>query len=167
MTQPNKTVFQPKIIFSTLATWAVEYVVVGGYAALLHHVGIMTSDVDITPSLESKNLNRLASALGELQATIREQQGSPGQIVLPEDAQLLATCDIWNLHTRAGDLDVLLRPNGKTFDDLRPTASVVTVPGENYQLAVISIEDWVEAKQATGRAKDFEQLERFRELTSD
>ena len=49
----------------------VQFVVIGGMAARLHHTGHATVDVDICPSTEDANLDRLAAALVDLGARLR------------------------------------------------------------------------------------------------
>jgi hypothetical protein len=52
-----------------LARHQVQCVVIGGYAAVLAGVDIVTRDIDITPAVEPANLQRLADALTELLLT--------------------------------------------------------------------------------------------------
>ena len=58
-------------LLDVLERQQVQYVVVGGYAAELHGSVRRTVDVDVVPRTTADNLERLASALRELQATIR------------------------------------------------------------------------------------------------
>ncbi len=56
----------------------VEYLIIGGFAVELHDVAVPpTRDVDVTPSVDVKNLERLATALAELDARFRVLDGPP------------------------------------------------------------------------------------------
>lgn len=48
----------------------VRFVIIGGMAARLHHTGHVTVDVDICPSTDDANLDRLAAPLVELGARL-------------------------------------------------------------------------------------------------
>ena len=66
-------------LLEVLERHRVQYVVVGGYAAELHGSVRRTVDVDVVPRTTADNLERLASALRELQATIRTGDLPGGQ----------------------------------------------------------------------------------------
>ena len=102
-----------------LARHRCECVVIGGYAAVLAGIAVVTRDIDITPATDQANLERLADALDELHAAIRVRPGEP-PVPLPADARLLARTEILNLTTDAGDLDITTRPDGTGgYNDLK------------------------------------------------
>ena len=72
---PDNTPFDPQRILEVLARHQVQCVVIGGYAAVLAGIDIVTRDIDITPAVEPDNLQRLAHALSELHAAIRVRAG--------------------------------------------------------------------------------------------
>jgi hypothetical protein len=57
----------------------VRFVVIGGMAARLHDTAHATIDIDICPSTEDANLNRLAGALRDLGARLRVE-GDPAGV---------------------------------------------------------------------------------------
>jgi hypothetical protein len=57
-------------IFAALDVHEVEYVVIGGIAVQVHGHVRMTNDIDLIPSPTPQNLERLASALEELEARV-------------------------------------------------------------------------------------------------
>ena len=61
----------PERLFAVLAAHKVEYVLIGGLAAVLHGSALVTNDADICPRRTPTNLKRLAAALKELDARIR------------------------------------------------------------------------------------------------
>ncbi|HLF44750.1 MAG TPA: hypothetical protein VJA46_14660, partial [Acidimicrobiia bacterium] len=72
--------FDPVAALRVLVEHQVEFLLVGGVAARLRGAPMLTQDVDITPSTDRDNLERLAAALKELDARLRtatEPDGVP------------------------------------------------------------------------------------------
>jgi len=158
---PDNTPFDPQRILEVLARHQVQCVVIGGYAAVLAGIDIVTRDIDITPAVEPDNLQRLADALSELHAAIRVRAGEP-PVPLPADPRLLARGEIWNLATDAGDLDITTRPDGTNgYEDLKDGAYRQPLPG-GLHIPIASLQDIIRSKTAAGRAKDLAALPQLR-----
>ena len=101
----NPAPFDPELLFTTLARHRVKYVLIGALAARLQGFPRMTADADITPARDRENVERLAAALGELDARVYTDTVPEG---LPFDcsAAMLERGELWNLVTSAGRLDV-------------------------------------------------------------
>jgi hypothetical protein len=160
--------FEPEAILAALERHRVRYVLIGGIAAVTRGARLLTEDVDITPASDVDNLERLADALRELEAQIRIDAPQPLVVPLPFDPRLLATNEIWNLATKHGKLDVVLRPGGfeRGFEELRSGATRERI-GEDLRIYVASVDQLIRSKEAAGRAKDREavaELRRVREL---
>jgi hypothetical protein len=145
--------FQPDRILEVLVRHRVEFVLIGGMAAAARGSPHMTWDVDVCPKTERENLERLAGALVELDARIRAiELDEP----LPFDrsAEFLARCQILNLATSYGDLDLSCVPSGTAgFNDLRTGAEDLDL-SEELVVCVASLADIVRSKEAAGREKD-------------
>ena len=63
--------FEPREILAVLDRHGVTYVLIGGYAALVHGSTLPTTDIDITPRRDRENLAKLVAALDELDARVR------------------------------------------------------------------------------------------------
>ena len=61
----------PLPICGVLIDHGVQFVIIGGVAARLHHTGHATVDVDICPSTDDADLASLASAPADLGARLR------------------------------------------------------------------------------------------------
>lgn len=145
-------IFDPEAILATLERHDVRYVLIGGLAATLHGSPHVTTDVDITPSTDAKNLARLADALDDLDARLRVEN-EPGGVAFEHSAEALAGAIIWNLVTRCGDLDLTLVPAGTSgFDDLKRDAIEIRI--REIHVVVASLADVIRSKEAAGREKD-------------
>jgi hypothetical protein len=160
--------FQPEQIFLTLADHDVEYVVVGMLAATLHGSPLRTGDADICPSTNAANLERLASALTEMDPRVRglvDPLDPAGEAPFPCDAARLAKeRGSLLLSTRYGDLDIVFRPDGTAgYEDL--VLNVVRYDlGNGLLVPVASLEDVIRSKTAAGRPKDLYALPTLRAL---
>jgi hypothetical protein len=92
-------------IVEVLDRHGVEYVIVGGVGARLHGASRMTYDLDLCPGWEPANLDRLAAALRELGARLRDLP--PDVEFPPITRKTLHEMMIGTSRTSAGDLDIL------------------------------------------------------------
>lgn len=135
-------------ILATLKRAEVEFIVVGGAAAVLQGVPITTRDIDIVHRRTEQNARRLAAALETLGATYRHDprglRPSVGHLIGP--GQQLT-------ETRHGPLDCLgTIEDSTTYEDLLPHADVLEVEG--MQIRVLSLERLIEVKKKLDRPKD-------------
>lgn len=145
-------------LLRTLGHHRVDYIVVGGVAALLEGAPILTFDLDVLIATEPENLDRLLAALRELGARYRDPAG---RHLVPDRAKL----EEFRLHlllTDLGALDLLRTiGRGATYRDLLPR----TVPyrlGE-VEVRVLALEAVIESKEQAGRGKDLAALPTLRQ----
>ncbi len=153
-------------MIAVLNNHRVAFIVIGGYAALLHGAPTVTIDLDITPSPSPENLDRLADALREMGAQLRVS-GVEEPLEIPLDRRTFEQFPTFlNLRTRHGDLDISLHPaapNGKTFDydTLARSAVRISLP---EPVALASLDDIISSKRAAARPKDLAVLPILEEL---
>ncbi len=127
----------------------IDFIVVGGAAAVLHGAPTTTQDLDIVHSRSPDNVARLVQLLSELEAIFRDPGGrklTPSSVMLSGDGQL-------NLWTKLGPLDPLCRlHDGRDYDDLLQNSVILT--DESITIRVIDLPTLIEIKSSTGRAKD-------------
>lgn len=156
MSGDQQACLDPGPIVAALDRHQVNYVVVGGYAAVLHGASRPTRDLDITPATDIENMTRAVAALHELGAGIRVE-GEPEGFAFDADPAMLAASTTLNLRTPHGDLDLTMRPDGTDgYDDLARNAQPHAVGPVTVRLA--SLDDIIRSKQAAGRVKDAEAL---------
>ncbi len=154
--------FQPEKILAALQEAGVEYVLIGGFAAIAHGDVAPTFDVDVVPRLTLENLERVVIALRSLDARIRTE-GVPEGLPFDFTAKSLGTSTMWNLLTTAGAIDLTFEPSGtRGYTDLRRDAFEIDVDG--IVITVASLADVIRSKEAAGREKDKIALPRLRRL---
>jgi predicted nucleotidyltransferase len=142
----------PDRILAVLAEHGVRFVLVGGFAAVIHGSPYVTTDVDVVPESTEENLRRLSDALRSMHAQVWTT-GEPGGLEFGHDARSLGETDRWNFVTDHGRLDLAFVPTGTTgFDDLHRDALHLTILG--VEVDVASLADVIRSKEAAGREKD-------------
>ncbi len=147
------TPFQPEAIIAALNAHQVNYLVIGGMAALLHRAPMPpTKDIDITPAADGDNLARLATALRSLDASLRVRGFTDG-VAIDIDRATFGPMTTMTFFTRHGPFDVSVRPDGTNgYDDL--VKSAVRVEFHGHPVPVASLDDIIRSKDAAGRPKD-------------
>jgi hypothetical protein len=106
--------FDPVEICAVLEEEGVRFVVLGGFGAIIHGSSLPTEAIDVIPSRDRENLDRLARALKRLDAKIR----TAGEAVATNiDAAFLANMPrMLNLTTKFGQMDLTFTPAGRLTD---------------------------------------------------
>jgi hypothetical protein len=150
-------------LLARLVAGGVDFVVIGGIAAIAHGSPQVTQDLDIAYATDDANLERLGSVLVALGATLR---GVTDDIPFVPDGQTLRRTRMLTLDTSDGPLALLAEPDGaSSYAGLRANAIEATVSGATVRIA--GLEDLLAMKKAAGRPKDriyVEELEAIRRL---
>lgn len=138
-----------------------EYVIVGGFAAVLHGSSFITSDLDVCTTTSNASIAKLRTLLPELRPARRRDHRTLSFV----DAA--STTDTSSAFFRGdgGILDVLSSVKGVgDFARLRRNAINVTLFGRSCPL--ISLEDLIAAKEAVGREKDLLAVKELRAIAA-
>jgi hypothetical protein len=137
-------------LIETLLAANVEFIVVGGAAAVLHGAPTTTLDLDIVHSRADANVDRLATVLRELEAVYRDPAGRR----IEPTKQDLAGSGQLNLSTKLGPLDPLCQLyDGRGYDEL--LAHTTVLQDGALRIRLLDLPTLIEIKSSTGRAKDF------------
>lgn len=137
-------------ILEVLNHYEVDFLIVGGLAGLAHGSSYPTYDVDVAYGRERPNLERLAAALQNLEATLR---GAPADLPFLLDAETLHRGLNFTFNTRLGPLDILGDPGGaKSY--ARMAAAAIRTRLEGIDVRVVSLDHLIAMKSAAGREKD-------------
>ena len=138
------------LLIQRLADSGVEFVIVGGFAGVLHGSSYVTEDLHICAVLSTENIGRLRAALADLDPKHRMTHAKLSFVDHPPEGAPMANL---YLETDAGVLDVLGNVLGVgDFSALAQSAIEVSLFGRKCR--VISLETLIRAKEAVGREKD-------------
>jgi hypothetical protein len=143
-------------LIRVLAAHNVEYILVGGLAAVLQGAPIITGDLDIVHRRTPENVSRLLLALKELDCSYRLDS----RRLRPTDAHLLGPGHAL-LTTKFCDLDIL----GTIFADTsyeELARDAIDVELGDVTIRVLRLERLIQAKEFTGRPKDLAALPALR-----
>jgi hypothetical protein len=147
--------YQPAALVRALVEGGVDFVVIGGVAVVLQAMPRFTKDLDICYSTAQDNLDTLGGVLVALEARLR---GIPETVPFVPDGRTLRQTQIMCLTTPAGDIDLLVDPDGAPpYNTLRRRADVMDLGGQSVRIA--SIEDMLAMKRAAGRPQDVVDIE--------
>ncbi len=137
----------------------VEFIIVGGMAAVAQGAPVTTFDLDICYRRTPENHERLAAALSPFNPTLR---GAPEGLPFVFDAKTLSMGCNFTLSTDAGDIDLLgeLTIIG-SYEALEPRAQTLDIFG--FPVKVMHLRDLILVKEAIGRLKDRAVLEVLKE----
>lgn len=127
-----------------------EFVLIGGFAALVHGSSQVTQDLDICASLSSEQMLKLRQILKDLHPQHRMMPQKLSFLNFPENVEGLKNLYI---ETDWGILDILSQVSGiGPFSTVRERAIEVEIEGQKCR--VISLDDLITAKLEIGRPKD-------------
>ena len=157
---------QPTRLIATLKIFQeneVQFILVGGLAAVLNGAPIQTYDVDLVYSREPINIDRLLVVLEKIDAIFRIQ---PQRRLKPQASHLAASRHL-NLLTCYGPVN-LLAAIGRNLDyqHLLSHSTEMGV-GEGFRIRVLDLETIIAIKEQLGGEKDMATLPILRQTLKE
>jgi predicted nucleotidyltransferase len=141
---------RPTAALRALDAGGVDFILVGGLAAVLNGAPVNTFDVDLVHSREPANIDRLLIVLDALGAIFRIQ---PERRLKPNASHLASTGHL-NLITRYGPLDVLgTIGRDLSYRDLLAHSIELDV-ADGLRIRVLDLETLIAVKEDLGGDKD-------------
>ena len=141
----------------------VRFIVIGGWAAIIHGAARTTNDVDVVYARDAENIRRLVEALQPWRPYLR---GAPPGLPFRWDAATIRAGLNFTLTTQCGDLDLLGEvAGGGTYEELLPFTQEVTAFGITCH--VVTLERLIQLKRAAGRPKDLEVIAELQALLEE
>jgi hypothetical protein len=154
--------FQPRRILDTLVVHGVDFVLIGGMAGTARGSAYVTVDIDVAYERSRENLERLAGALAELQATLR---GAPPDLPFQLDPKTLKEGANFTFDTRFGSLDILGDVAGAPSYEALKRGAGESMDVEGAAIYVASLDHLIAMKEAAGRPKDLIQASEYRVIS--
>lgn len=137
-------------LLGRLIAHRVDFVVVGGFAAVAHGVTLVTQDIDVCVDLSWDNLVRLHEAVNDLEPVHRMTPGKLPFVLTQEMAQGLKNL---YLGTRWGQVDCLGEVKGLgAFGEVAGHSVEIELPVGRCR--VLGIDGLIRSKEAMGRPQD-------------
>ncbi|HEV2851644.1 MAG TPA: hypothetical protein VHC97_02455 [Thermoanaerobaculia bacterium] len=150
-------------LLGVLGRAGVEFIVVGGVAAIAHGSARFTQDLDVVYRRTPENVDRLASALEPYSPYLR---GAPPGLPFRWDSETIHRGLNFTLTTTLGPLDLLGEIiGGGGYDDLLPYSSLISAFG--VQCYCLGLERLIHVKRAAGRAKDLDAIAELEALRNE
>jgi len=144
----------------------VQFILVGGLAAVVQGAPVTTFDLDIVPRQSEKNLARLMQFLESVDAYLRRPDD---KILKPQQKDLMGGGHVL-LATRFGALDILAKiEKDLGYEELLPSS--IDIEFKGYKINVLDLETIVAIKRNTTdpeeqyRLKIYETTLRLRDQT--
>lgn len=137
-------------LLARLCEAELEFVIVGGFAGVLHGSSLVTRDLDVCALLSHDNVEKLRRNLGDLKPTHRM---TPQRLSFLDNPSPGVGVNNLYLETSLGPVDVLGSIKG-VGDFARVHERSVEVELFGKRCRVISIDDLILAKEAMSRPKD-------------
>jgi len=120
----------------------VKFILVGGIAVILYGHVRGTKDLDLWVYANPQNAPLLIKALAKF--------GAPMQDIFASDFELEGT--VFQIGTAPVRIDIITRIAGLNFEEAMHNVNIMEIDG--LQVPVISIEDLIKNKKASGRFQD-------------
>ncbi len=147
-------------LLGRLADKQVDMVLVGGMAAIAHHVVHLTNDVDICYASDPANLERVVRALAPLQPRLRVEGLTDDQsraLPFQWDSRTLRGHELLTLETDAGALDLIrFIPGVGDYAAVRAAAILVDLYG--HLVPTLDLPALITSKRTLRRPKDLAAL---------
>lgn len=129
----------------------IDFVLIGGYAGVVHGVTALTRDLDICAAMTTENITKLRAALKTYNP--KHRMNPEANISFLDEPKNIDNLNAIYLETDLGILDILSSViNVGDFQTLRNEAVQINVFGETCK--VISLDHLIKAKEKMGRDKD-------------
>lgn len=141
-------------ILTRLSGEQVDFVVIGGVAALAHGSALFTFDVDLCYRRTPDNIERLCRALAPLKPRLR---GGSADLPFTFDPVTVQAGLNFTLTTDLLDLDLLGEVSGLgEYEAVQAASEALTL--YDFPVRVLTLEGLIAAKRAANRPKDREAI---------
>jgi hypothetical protein len=129
----------------------VEYLLVGGYAVILHGYRRLTGDMDIWVNQTRENYNKLVRAFNEF--------GLPVFDMTEQTFLNSEIADVFSFGRPPVSIDILTHLKGVEFEEAFKFAQ--TFDENGLLIRFIHLNNLIQAKRAAGRYKDLDDIEKL------
>ncbi len=136
-------------VLKALNNQQVRYILVGGFSVILHGFSRTTGDMDIWVERSTYNYLKLKKAFNQF--------GMPVFDMTEENFLAHPNWDVFTFGQSPVAIDIMVKVKGLDFEECYTNS--VLFEDEDLRIRTIHKNDLIEAKKATGRSKDINDLE--------
>lgn len=129
----------------------VDFLLVGGYAVILHGFVRSTGDMDLWVLKTKENYNKLEKVYGDF--------GAP---IFSEYDFINDNYDVWSIGSEPNKIEIITAIKGLIFNESRKLC--VWFELDKIKIPFIDFDDLIKTKTATGRYKDLADIEQLKKL---
>lgn len=129
----------------------VDFLLVGGYAVILHGYIRSTGDMDLWVLKTNQNYNKLQKAYADF--------GAP---IFPEDDFINDNYDVWSIGSEPNKIEIITHIKGLIFNESMKLC--IWFELDKVKIPFIDFDDLIKAKTASGRYKDLADIEQLKKL---
>ncbi len=134
-----------------LDKYQVEYLLVGGYAVILHGYNRTTGDMDLWVKKSSQNYIKLKNVYSDFDVPIFSENDFNSE-----------KFDVWSIGKEPIKIEILTDVIGLVFDESFKNCNWFEL--EKFKVPFIDFEDLIKTKMASGRYKDLADIEQLEKL---
>lgn len=134
---------------SALNNHDVEYILVGGYSVILHGYSRTTGDLDVWIKKETGNYHKLLRAFKEFRMPVFDMTVD-NFLSNPE-------MNVFTFGRPPRSIDIMTHVKGLDFEETFAFSKIIEI--ENLKIRLIHINQLIQAKKASGRHKDLDDIE--------
>lgn len=138
-----------KDFIESLNKFDVDYILIGGYAVVLHGYHRTTGDMDVWVNATETNHRKLLQAFSFF--------GLPTDAIRLDRFLNNDRYDVFSFGRPPMAIDIVTAIQGVEFDDAYPSVKIVKI--QDIKVKLLNILDLVKTKKAAGRYKDLDDLE--------
>jgi len=132
----------------------VDYILLGGYAVILHGYSRTTGDMDIFVKKTKKNYQKIVRAFSEF--------GMPTFDMTEDNFLKNKNVDVFSFGSPPVSIDIITSVKDMIFDDAFSNSTIHQV--ENLSIRVIHINDLIRQKKSVNRPKDINDIQHLKGL---
>ena len=137
-----------------LEKYKVDFLLVGGYAVILHGYVRSTGDLDLWIDKSSNNYNKLKKVYLDFGAPIFSENDFENE-----------TINVWGIGVEPRKIEILTHVDGLVFKESKQHCNWFML--ENFKVPYIDFDDLIKNKFASGRYKDLADIEQLKRLKNN
>lgn len=127
----------------------VDYLLVGGYAVIIHSYTRSTGDLDLWVYKSKENYLKLSKTYKDF-----------GALIFSEVEFLASDFDVWSIGIEPSKIEILTHVDGLIFEESLKKCSWFELI--NFEVPYINFDDLIKNKIASGRYKDLADVEQLK-----